>query len=61
MNLVSSSVPKDVFLQGYVDRESHYLCCPCWGFYYNKGVKFKLGDVLEDFDPIDSRFDIIDL
>jgi hypothetical protein len=61
MDLVSSSVPKDMFLQGYIDRGSHYLCCPCWSFYYKMGVKFKPGDVLKNFEPINDRFEILDL
>lgn len=55
---VSSSVPKNEFLQGYVDRESHYLCIPCWSEFYDKRVKFTLKDA---FEPISSRFEILDI
>ena len=58
LDTVSSSVPLKDFLQGYIDRKSHYLCTPCWSIFYHKKVKFTL-DLVDK--RINSRFEILDL
>ena len=58
LDIVLSGVPLKDFLQGYIDRKSYYLCDSCWGKFYHKGVKFTL-DLADE--PINSRFEILDL
>jgi len=55
---ISSLVPKDKFLQGFIDRESYYLCCSYWQEFYDRGIEFTLKDA---YKPIKSRFDILDI
>ncbi len=53
---IEAFLPKDEFVQSYADRGKVYLCMSCW----NKKEKGEL-EPIEIIEPIENRWDILDL
>ena len=53
---IESFVPKDKFLQGYIDRKTYYRCMSCW----NKRKIIKYTPDIIKYTPY-NRFDIMDI